>query len=425
MDSFLEKDLFVSPATPAPNSDWRARVPTVSQLTRRLRGHLESTFFDVWVRGEISTLRKPASGHAYLVLKDTGAQLKTCFFRQALSKLKFQLEEGMEVLIHGKITVYEARGEYQMVADAVEPVGTGALQLAFEQLKKKLEAEGLFSPGKKRPLPTLPKRIGVVTSSTGAAIQDILKVLKRRFPDREILIFATSVQGEKAAGEIVQALERLESWNRVYPDRAVEVAIVGRGGGSLEDLWPFNEETVARALAACPVPTISAVGHETDFTIADFVADVRAPTPSAAAEVVLPQKQDLVYQVGMLNRRLILGFTRSLEQKKLHVGHLSRRLISPSQRIASLRERFLLLRKRLQTSMEMQVKHRRHQLAGASGKLQALSPLQVLARGYSITYTDNKPVHSASELSQGVRLTTQLADGKVYSEVLSVECNRS
>lgn len=399
--------------------DWRAKVPTVSQLTRRLRGHLENTFFDVWVRGEISGFRKPSSGHCYLVVKDAGAQIKVCLFRPTMSRLKFALEDGMEVLIHGRVTVYEPRGEYQLVGDAVEPFGAGALQKAFEQLKAKLSAEGLFEPSRKKTLPLLPRRIGVVTSPTGAAVRDILKVLHRRFAEREILIFPTSVQGDRAAGEIVAALQLVEKWNEQQPDRAVEVLIVGRGGGSLEDLWPFNEEVVARAMARCSLPIISAVGHEVDFTIADFVADVRAPTPSAAAELVLPKKEELVFQVQTLERRMVAVFRKQLDQWKLHVGHLSRRLISPQQRLGLLRAEFRKVSLRLLAAMDGRNRLLRSRLATATGRLDALSPLRVLGRGYSLTTrAGGEVIRAASELKQGDLISTRFPDGVVRSEVL-------
>lgn len=402
-----------------PSPDWRAKVPTVSQLTRRLRGHLENTFFDVWVRGEISSYRKPASGHAYLILKDGGAQLRVCLFRPVMSRLKFALEDGMEVLIHGRVTIYEARGEYQIVGDTVEPVGTGALQLAFEQMKSRLAEEGLFSAEHKKPLPLLPRRIGVITSTTGAAIRDILKVLSRRFSEREILIFHASVQGERAAGEIVSALKLVERWNVQRPERAVEVLIVGRGGGSLEDLWPFNEEVVARALYACPIPILSAVGHETDFTIADFVADLRAPTPSAAAELVLPRKDELVFQIRTLERRLSGPFFAAIEQKKLHLTHLSRRLIGPQQRLAAFRTEFERAQPRLNQIMEHRARLLRARLEALAGRLDSLSPLRVLGRGYTLTLKeDGYLLRSAAQAAPGEVIHTRFHDGILASQVL-------
>ncbi|MBY0371621.1 exodeoxyribonuclease VII large subunit [bacterium] len=401
--------------------DWKLRVPTVSQLTRRLRGHVEGTFFDVWVRGEISNYRKPASGHAYLVLKDAGASMRICIFRPALSKLKFALEDGMEVLVHGRISVYEPRGEYQLVGDAVEPVGSGALQAAFEQLKAKLAEEGLFSAERKRPLPTLPRRIGILTSPTGAAVRDILNVLSRRFADREIYIFPASVQGAKAAPEIVAAFEQVTWWNTHHPDKAIEVLIAGRGGGSLEDLWPFNEESVARAIAACPVPTISAVGHETDFTIADFVADLRAPTPSAAAEIAVPRKEDLVFQVEALEKRLLSPLRHGLQSSRLRLSQMGRRLVSPGQRLALLRQSFTSTDARLKLSIAQALRRKQERTSRASGKLDALSPLRVLSRGFALASVDGAILRSASLAKPGQKLHTRLSDGVIVSEVLSTE----
>ncbi len=415
----------LSKADPAPLAltvDWKSKVPTVSQVTRRLRGHLENAFFDVWVRGEISNYRKPASGHAYLVLKDAGAQLRTCLFRPVLSKLKFQIEDGMEVLVHGRISVYEARGEYQMVGDTVEPVGAGALQLAFEQLKSRLQQEGLFAADRKKPLPVLPRCIGVVTSQTGAAIHDILNVINRRFPQREILIFHAAVQGAAASREIVRALKLAESYNQANPPRPVEVLIVGRGGGSIEDLWCFNEENVARAMSLCEIPIISAVGHEVDFTIADFVADMRAPTPSAAAELVLPKYEDLALQVQSMERRLIQVLRGRLEQRKFHLAHLGRRLISPTERIARLRGDFEKMTRRLRTSMTQRLALTQARLKAASQKLDALSPLKTLGRGFTLARkTDGTLLRAAAQLSPGDRIRLRFADGSADAEVLSTQ----
>lgn len=408
----------ISPPPLALSQDWKLKVPTVSQFTRRLRGHVENTFFDVWVRGEISGFRRPSSGHGYLVIKDAGASLRVCIFRPVLSKLRFGLEDGMEVLIHGRVSVYEARGEYQLVADAVEPVGAGALQMAFDQLKAKLAAEGLFAPERKRTLPVLPRRIGVLTSPTGAVVRDILNVLSRRFPDRRVLIFPAAVQGANAAPEIVGALQRLERWNRQSPHDAVDVLILGRGGGSMEDLWPFNEEAVARAIAACSVPTISAVGHETDFTIADFVADLRAPTPSAAAEIVVPKKEDLVFQMEALEARLAQPLHRKLQGMRLRLSEFSRRLVSPAQRVALLRQRFEHASLRLTRAGATALAGLRERTQRAAGKLDALSPLRVLARGYSVTYADDKILRSAADAHPKQKLKTRLSDGWVISEVL-------
>ncbi len=409
---------FTSP--PAVEVDWRVKVPTVSEVNRRIRGHIENSFFDVWVRGEVSTFRKPVSGHAYFVVKDNTSQLKAVMFKGQLAKLKFQLKEGMEVLLHGSVSVYEARGEYQIVCDTAEPVGVGALQLAFEQLKAKLNAEGLFDPKHKKALPSLPKRIGIVTSATGAAVKDILKVLSRRYPDRKVIIFPASVQGDKAAPEIVAAIKKAERWNTENPTDKVDVLIVGRGGGSMEDLWPFNEEIVARALYACPIPTISAVGHEIDFTISDFVCDLRAPTPSAAAEVVVPKKEELVRMVGYHQTRLNGLMTKKLEQLRLHLGHLTSRLLDPRQRIRQMQANFNTLMVKLTIAMQSSLRLKRQRLESRIQMLDSLSPLQVIGRGFSLTMkTDGSIIRSVKSVKKGEKLTTRLADGILHSEVIS------
>jgi len=400
-------------------SDWRTKVPSVSQLTRRLRGHIENAFFDVWVKGEISNLKKPSSGHLYFNLKDTHAQLRAVMFRNAFSKLKFDLKDGMEILLHGTLTIYEARGDYQIVADSAEPVGVGALQMAFEQLKQKLQAEGLFDPKHKKPLPTLPTRIGIITSPTGAAVKDILNVLQRRFSNREIFILPTNVQGEKAAPEIVAAIQNAQDWNHSHPDRAIEVLIIGRGGGSLEDLWPFNEEIVARAIFACPIPTLSAVGHEIDVTISDFVADLRAPTPSAAAELVIPRKEDLIQLVETQQSRMTTIFKKHLIQVRLHLSHLSSRLVDPKERIQQMKEKFLNLESKLISVFVYRLNLLKHRLETQAGLLHTLSPLQVLSRGYSLTLSEkNQIIRSTHDVKEGEKIITQVSDGRFYAEVL-------
>lgn len=410
-----------APALPLiPEKDWRAEVPSVSQLTRRIRGHLENSFFDCWVRGEISNFKKPVSGHGYFILKDANSQLRAVMFRPALSKLKFQLKDGMEVLLHGNITVYEARGDYQMLADTMEPVGVGALQLAFEQLKTKLHADGLFDPKYKKRLPFLPKRIGVITSATGAAVKDILKVLSRRFPNLHVLIIPASVQGEKAAPELCAALEFAQRWNTENPDQCLEVLIFGRGGGSLEDLWPFNEECVARAIFQCPIPIISAVGHEIDITISDFVADVRAPTPSAAAEIIIPRKEDLCGLLSQHRTRLFNGHSKKMAQLRLHLGHLSQRLVDPRQKIGRMREAFQNLERRLFKAILHNNALAQQKLKTLGQVLHSLSPLQVIGRGYSLTRTESgEIVRQISQAPAGTVLHTRVGDGTLQVEVLS------
>lgn len=404
---------------PPPTKDWRAEVPSVSQLTRKIRGHIENSFFDVWVKGEISNFRKPISGHAYFLMKDATAQLKAVMFKGSLSKIKFNLQDGMEVLLHGTVTVYEARGEYQLVADQVEPVGVGALQLAFEQLKKKLYSEGLFDPKHKKPLPFLPRRVGVVTSATGAAIKDILKVLNRRFPNLEVLVIPANVQGEKAAPDIVRGIQNVHRWNAENENRKIDVLIVGRGGGSLEDLWPFNEEIVAREIFASQIPIISAVGHEIDFTIADFVADLRAPTPSAAAEIVIPKQEDLMLKVDQYQGRSRTILKKHLEQIRLHVSHLTSRIVDPRQKLKNLCEMFQLNFSKLSVALNNNFKFARKRLESSVHMLHTLSPLGVIGRGYSLTTQNDSILRSVKELKEGDIVTTRLSDGTFEAKVLS------
>ena len=293
-------------------------IYTVSALTREIRQRLETGFPLVWVSGEISNLRQPSSGHYYFTLKDESAQLRTVFFKGNHIHLRFKPQEGGQVLCRGRLTVYEPRGEYQLILDYLEPLGWGALAQAFEALKARLQAEGLFAAEQKKPLPFLPRRLALVTSPTGAVVRDFLRLLKQRFADVEVLIYPVKVQGPAAAGEITAALDDLGR----YPE--IDTIVLARGGGSLEDLWPFNEEIVARAIHRCPVPVVSAIGHEVDYTIADFVADLRAPTPSAAVELVVPDKGELQRRLARLGSALSLGWKRRLEAARRHMQMTSR-----------------------------------------------------------------------------------------------------
>ena len=311
------------------------KVYTVSELTASIKAALEEHFPMFWVEGEISNLRMPGSGHAYFTLKDEGAQISAVLFRGRGRRVRFELEDGMQVMAFGGLDLYAARGQYQLVVEMMEPKGLGALQLAFEQLKRKLEAEGLFDDGRKRPLPAYPRVIGIVTSPTGAAIRDMLNIIGRRFGDLQILITPVRVQGDEAPGEIVQALAHLLTIVEL------DVISVGRGGGSIEDLWAFNDERVARALVACRVPVISAVGHETDFTIADFVADLRAPTPSGAAELVVREKLAVIATLVDLYARLKQAIAAEVEARRERVDYLLRRrvLTDPSRGLRDLHRR--------------------------------------------------------------------------------------
>ncbi|HEV2234216.1 MAG TPA: exodeoxyribonuclease VII large subunit, partial [Terriglobia bacterium] len=315
------------------------KILSVSELTLRVKGLFEKNFAEVWVEGEVSNFRPASSGHLYFTLKDATSQLRAVCFRNQARYLKFKPQDGISVIARGRLSVYEARGEYQLYVELLEPAGVGALQLAFEQLKAKLAAEGLFDPARKKPLPVLPRTVGVVTSPAGAVVRDILRVLKRRFRNMNVLVYPVKVQGEGAAKEIS---EGIEYFNR---HSLADVMIVARGGGSLEDLWAFNEEAVARAIAGSKIPVISAVGHETDFTIADFVADLRAPTPSVAAELVVQRKQDYLTEIQDRARRMAHVFRFKLSEArerlttlKMHrvFQTLGARLEERSQRVDDL-----------------------------------------------------------------------------------------
>ena len=307
------------PKPPEPPPAQVRRVWSVSEVTAAIRDTLESRFAEVWVEGELSNCRLWNTGHLYFTLKDAGSQLKAVMFRSALRALRFKPEDGLHVVARGRITVYDPKGEYQVLCEHLEPQGVGALQLAFEQLKKRLQAEGLFAAERKRPLPALPRRIGIVTSLDGAAIRDIIKVISRRHPNASLVIRPTRVQGEGAASAIARAL------GAVARVPSVDVVILARGGGSIEDLWAFNEEAVARAVARCPIPVISGVGHESDFTIADFVADLRAPTPSAAAEIVVAGKDEFCARIDRLTGRLRASARSRVERSRGYLHRLAGR----------------------------------------------------------------------------------------------------
>ncbi len=436
---------------------------TVSELTLRLKTALEEAFPAVWVEGEISNLRTPGSGHSYFTLKDEGAQISAVLFRGRGRRVRFDLEDGMQVLAFGGLDVYAARGQYQLVVEMMEPKGLGALQLAFEQLKRRLEAEGLFDEGRKRPLPAFPRVIGVVTSPTGAAIRDILNIIGRRFGDLRVLIAPVRVQGDEAPGEILQALANLQEVAEL------DVVIVGRGGGSIEDLWAFNDERVARAIVACRVPVISAVGHETDFTIADFVADLRAPTPSGAAELVVREKLTVIEALTELYARLKQAVTAEIAGYRERVEYLGRRrvLTDPTRALRDLHRRLDELQGRLRLGLrasQRQVSHRvalatgglrrsnplariaggaalltqlkgrlaasaghsvkvsRSRFAETVGRLESLSPLGVLARGYSLTrLPSGAVVRSAGQVAVGDPLEILLHQGALGARVTGVK----
>lgn len=448
----------VKDAVPTPAKKAEPVVLTVAGLNALIKGRIENHIGKVWVRGEISNFKPHTSGHYYFSLKDETSQINAVMFRGQNSKLKFKPENGMEVIVRGKVTVYEPRGQYSVYCETMEPVGAGALQKAFEQLKAKLQAEGLFDQKRKRPLPPFPKHIGVVTSPTGAAIKDILNVLRRRYRAARITLAPAQVQGDAAPASIVGAIQLITQL------KDVDVLIVGRGGGSIEDLWCFNDERVARAIAASPIPTISAVGHEIDFTIADFVADVRAPTPSAAAELVVKNASDLVDRIHGYRDRLVQAMRSFLEHLRRDVKNYSSRLVDPQRRLQDLAIRNDELVTRLENAMFRYLDIRRtqvelavqrmgtpreyivrlqKQLEGATlklraykdrgiqirwlrlrellGKLDALSPLKVVERGYSVVKNaQNKVVTDARALKIGEKVTLELARGSARAQVTDI-----
>jgi exodeoxyribonuclease VII large subunit len=435
------------------------KVWSVSELTTRIRDLLVAEFTDVWVEGEVSNCREAQSGHLYFTLKDARAQVRCVCFRNQFRLLKFRPEDGLHVTVRGSVSVYEPRGEYQIYVEHMEPVGLGALQLAFEQLKKRLEAEGLFDPARKKPLPVLPRRIGLVTSPRGAAVRDVVRILRRRFPNVHLILFPVRVQGDGAARDIVEAIQ---FFNR---RPIADVILLVRGGGSLEDLWAFNEETVARAIAAATIPIISGVGHEADFTIADFVADVRASTPSAAAEIVVRTRQEFDRHVAQLRQKmsdqvryLLLERRHRLQELATHRGfrrleelvrqyrqqadefiarlaqalqgrlvNVRRRFTVAQTRIASfdLRGRIAALQvRREQRSGELRARierflvAKRQRLERLVLQLDERSPLRVLERGYAIVYdADGNVVRAAEQVAIGDEVAVQLARGRLAAEV--------
>ncbi|HET6464241.1 MAG TPA: exodeoxyribonuclease VII large subunit [Nitrospiria bacterium] len=437
-------------------------ILSVSDLTRFIKQQLENRFVDVWVEGEASNLRTPGSGHLYFTLKDESAQLRAVLFRSAGRAVRFLPKEGQQVLCHGRVTVYEPRGEYQIVVDSIEPRGIGALQAAFEQLKERLQKEGLFDPSRKKPLPVLPRRIGIVTSPTGAAIRDILKVLSGPWAKLEIVINPVPVQGGGAASAIASAIDELN-------DRGpFDLLIVGRGGGSLEDLWAFNEEVVARAIFRSRIPVISAVGHEVDYTISDFVADLRAPTPTAAAEAVIQARRKWYDQIDFQRVRLNHGMRRGLEMARSRLNvyqrslrdprkaieaslfrldelevrirrglfntlrHQAQRLRhareslrhrSPVERLHRLGTRTQELTKRFELQAGFYLRQKRNRLESLLTALDGLSPLAILSRGYSITrkLPEMRLIKKAQEVNPGMRVQVRLHQGELICRVEETE----
>lgn len=394
-------------------------VLSVGDLTMLLKGVVEAHFPSVWVSGEISNFMRAGSGHLYFTLKDDEAQLKAVMWRSAAQRLKFQLHDGLEVLASGPIEVYASRGQYQIVVDRMQPQGLGALELALRQLQQKLAAEGLFDEARKRPLPTFPRRIALVTSPTGAAVHDMLQVITRRWPAAQVVILPVAVQGDGAAQQIAAALRK------VHMLPGVDVVITGRGGGSVEDLWAFNEEVVARAIFDCPIPVVSAVGHEIDVSIADLVADRRALTPSEAGELVVPLLSEVQQTLDHVRRRMTTALQQRAQRARLTLDNLRQRrcFAKPLQRVHDLAARLDELEGRLQRGLRGRVESSRQQLATLAASLDALSPLGVLKRGYSLTkrLSDGQLVRDAGQLSPGDAISTLLASGSVVSRVERVE----
>ena len=399
----------------------KAPLLTVSELTRQLKDAVEGNFPYVWVVGEISNCTRASSGHIYLTLKDDTAQIRGVVWRNAAARLKFDMHDGLEVVAAGPLEVYAARGTYQIVIEQMLPQGLGALELAFRQVCEKLEAEGLFAAERKRPLPRFPRRIALVTSPSSAAVRDMLQVIGRRWTGTDIVIVPVAVQGAGAAAEIAAALRRVHLLPRV------DVVITGRGGGSLEDLWAFNEEVVARAIFDCPLPVISAVGHEIDVTVADLVADRRALTPSEAGELVVPHRDEIQSELQRLQHRLAHALQGRAAAARSRVESLATRrvLTRPLERLHEAARRLDELEHRARRAMRNRLAEARQRLAAHSASLDALSPLKVLDRGYSLTQTfpEGHLVRQPEQVQPGIQIQTLLPAGRILSRVEVVEHN--
>jgi exodeoxyribonuclease VII large subunit len=432
-------------------------VLSVSDLARQARLLIEERFNRIWVRGEISNLRRPGSGHWYFTLKDSGAQIRCAMFAGSNRQVRVAPTEGSEVILRGRVSLYEARGDFQIIAESLEPAGEGALRAAFDALKSRLEGEGLFAAERKRPLPTAPTHLAVISSPTGAALQDVLHVIERRFAALQVTLLPARVQGDGAEGDIIRALQRVEQLG-------ADLVLLTRGGGSLEDLWTFNLESVARAVAASPTPTVVAVGHQTDFTIAEFAADLRAPTPSAAAELITPSTAELLQQLSQYRARISRSFATEIRHRRETVQRLRAQLQDPHQRLqqnaqrtddldermrlamrrqllqhrtnlsgltrtlAARRPEPLITRlrlavhntqQRLHSALNAHVELHRHRWESAARTLQAVSPLNTIGRGYAVLSEDSTGewVTSATHAAPGSRLTAHLQDGSLQVAV--------
>jgi len=392
------------------------KVLSVYELNHAIREQLESEFPLVWLRGEISNFKPHTSGHFYFSLKDSKAQINAVMFKGFNRLLKFKPHDGMEVVVRGKVTVYEPRGNYQIYCELMEPVGQGALQIAYEQLKAKLAQEGLFDAARKRKIPELPSRVALVTSPTGAAIRDMLNVLGRRMKNLDITIFPCAVQGKMAAQEIVRAIELANKLG------GYDVMIVGRGGGSIEDLWSFNEEVVVRAIAGSKIPTVSAVGHEIDFTIADFVADLRAPTPSAAAELISKNAGDLMDRLALTLKSLRIQALKKIQLEKQKVASLQRHLVDPRRKLQDLNIKCDDLSSRLQNAIQKQLQMKKQVFARWGALLDSLSPLKVLDRGYAIVQNEKQDaIKDSAQIKKGETVNVRLFKGSFSAKVEDIK----
>ena len=388
---------------------------TVTELTFRIRRVLEPAFTQVWVQGEVSNFRPASSGHVYFSLKDQGASISAASFGWGKKRNGFELKDGLQVICRGKLSIYPPRGNYQLTVDQIEPLGAGALQAAFEQLKTKLSEEGLFDSKRKKALPLFPARLVVVTSPSGAAIQDMLNILNRRAPHLKVLVIPALVQGNEAPTQLIRGLELANQYS------LGDVVVLARGGGSMEDLWCFNDEKLARAIAASRLPVISAVGHEIDFTISDFVADLRAPTPSAAAEIVTGHWVDAIGRLKESKGRIWNALVRDIANRKALLSHLSARVVSPRDRLREQGQRCDELALRLERGILARIERSRAGMERLTGKLDALSPLRVLERGYSIVREetdDGKVIRSSTQLIAGQSLRLTFHDGGARVRVM-------
>lgn len=398
---------------------------SVTQLNEFIKNLIDNTaqLNHVYVKGEISNFKNHyGTGHFYFTLKDDGGLIRAVMFRSSASKLKFMPENGMRVVVHGRVSAFVRDGQYQLYADSMEPDGVGALYIAYEQLKKRLESEGLFDPARKKPLPKIPTRVGIITSATGAAVRDMIHVAGRRFPFAKLILYPSLVQGPGAAAQLI---EGVQYFNRTA---SVDVIILGRGGGSIEDLWAFNDEALARTVAASRIPVISAVGHETDFTICDFVADRRAPTPSAAAEIALPETAELKRKINNIISREYAVLTQIIARRREHLTHLaeSRGLSSPMNVIDDKRMNVAALTERLALSQSNALAIRQAHLKAIAGKMEALNPLAVLSRGYSAVYgEDGTIIKHTEQLNPGASVTFRLSDGEADAQIREVRRNPS